>query len=365
MIEKALKGNRSYWIWIVFLVTLVASGLSAYYQQRWFGLTVTGMGRDASFGIYTAQLTFLLGVAASAVMVVFSFSLRRQKELAKTVIIALFMAVSAALMSMLFVVADMGKPDRVLNIIFFPNPRSLVFWDLLLLSGYLATSLISGWAMLGAEHKGVPPSAWVTSVMYLSIPLAFGIATISAVLYAGLPGINLWLTAVLAIRFIASALAAGMALLILVTLMLKETTGFDAGKEAREKLAMVATYAGIANVLLLGVQFITTTYSNLPWMWFSLIIGVVSVTILLLPALRKSQLLFVGACTALVLSVWVDKSAGLMIGGELVPAPLGSIVAYAPTSTELFVVVGIWSLGTMLFTALLKVVVAVKVDNEG
>jgi len=364
MIEKALKGNRNYWIWIVFLVTFVASGLFAYYQQRWFGLTVTGMGRDACFGIYTAQLTFLLGVAASAVLVVFSCSLLQQKELAKTVIIALFMAASAALMSLLFIVADMGKPDRLLNIIFFSNPRSVVFWDLLLLSGYFASSIISGWAMLGAEKKGVPPPTWVKSVIYLSIPFAFGIAAVTAFLYGGLPDLNLWLMSLLAIRFIASSFAAGMALLILVTLVLKQTTGIDTGKEAREKLAIIAAYAGAAHILLLAVQLFTTITSG-TMMWVSLIIGVVSVIILLLPALRKSQLLFVGACTSLVFSVWVDKSAGLMIGGELVPAPLGSIVAYAATSTEMFVAVGIWSLGTLLFTAFLKVVVAVKVENEG
>jgi len=361
MIEKALKGNRSYWIWILFLGALVAYGLSAYYQQRWLGLTVTGMGREASWGMYTAQFTFLVGVAASAVMV----SLLHQKELTKTVIIALFMAATATLMSILFAVADMGKPDRVLNIIFFPNLRSLFFWDLLFLSGYLATTITAGWAMLGAEKKGVPPPAWVKLLLNLSIPLAVGIFFATAFLFGGLPELSLWVTGVLALRFIASAFAAGMALLILVTLIVKKTTEFDTGKEARERLAMVATYAGVANVLLLGVQVFTTFYSNVPLLWFSLIAGVISVAILLIPASRQSQQWLVAGCTALVLSVWVDKSAGLLIGGELFPAPLGSIVTYAPTSTEMFVVAGIWSFGSLLFTALLKVVVAVKAEHKG
>jgi Ni/Fe-hydrogenase subunit HybB-like protein len=364
MIENALKGNRAYWIWIASLFALIATGLSAYYQQRWFGLGVTGMGVDASWGIYTAQFTFLIGVAASSVLVVFLYYLLHQHEFAKTVIIALFMAASAALMSILFVVADMGKPDRFLNLIFYPNPRSLVFWDLLLLSGYLATSIISGWAMLGAEKKGVPPPVWVKSVLYISIPLALFIYTVTAVLYAGLPDLNLWLTIMLAIRFTASACAAGCSLLIVVTLILKRTTGFDAGKKASEKLVTFAAYAGLANIFLLGLAFFTTSYSNVPWMWFSVITGVVSIIILLVPALRKSQQLFVAACTTLVLSIWIDKSAGLMIGGGPVPVPLGSIAEYVPTSIEIFVALGIWSFGTLLLTALLKVVVAVKVENE-
>ena len=384
MIEKALKGNRSYWIWIAFLIAVIANGLSAYDQQRWFGLTVTGMGRDISWGLYIAQFTFLVGVAASAVMVVLPYYLHHQKEFAKTVIIGEFMAVSATLMSMLFILADMGRPDRLLNIMLYPSPHSMVFWDLLVLSGYLLMNLVSSWAMLGAERKGVPPKAWVKPLIYLSIPWAFSVHTVTAFLYAGMPGRHLWLTAVLAPRFLASAFAAGTALLILVTLILKRTTGFDTGNEARVKLAVLATYAGVANIFFLGTEFFTAFYSNVPahkeslqylffglegsgqfvpLMWFSLISGVASIIVLLVPALRRSTPWLVGACSALVLSIWIDKGVGLILGG-FVPSPLQEIVQYTPTATEIFVTLGIWGIGILLLTLLLKVVVAVKMENE-
>ena len=384
MIEKALKGNRSYWIWIAFLISVIGIGLSAYDQQRWFGLTVTGMGRDISWGLYIAQFTFLVGVAASAVMVVLPYYLHHQKEFAKTVIIGEFMAVSATLMSMLFILADMGRPDRLLNIMLYPSPHSMVFWDLLVLSGYLLMNLVSSWAMLGAERKGVPPKAWVKPLIYLSIPWAFSVHTVTAFLYAGMPGRHLWLTAVLAPRFLASAFAAGTALLILVTLILKRTPGFDTGNEARVKLAVLATYAGVANIFFLGTEFFTAFYSNVPahkeslqylffglegsgqfvpLMWFSLISGVASIIVLLVPALRRSTPWLVGACSALVLSIWIDKGVGLILGG-FVPSPLQEIVQYTPTATEIFVTLGIWGIGILLLTLLLKVVVAVKMENE-
>ena len=384
MIEKALKGNRSYWIWIIFLFSVIVLGLSAYNQQRWFGLTVTGMGRDISWGLYIAQFTFLVGVAASAVMVVLPYYLHHQKEFAKTVIIGEFMAVSATMMSMLFIMADMGRPDRLLNIMLYPSPHAMVFWDLVVLSGYLVMNLISSWAMLGAERKGVQPPAWVKPLVYLSIPWAFSVHTVTAFLYAGMPGRHLWLTAVLAPRFLASAFAAGTALLILVTLVLKRTTGFDTGKEARQKLAVLATYAGVANFFLLGTEFFTAFYSNVPvhretlqylyfgleghyqlvpFMWFSLIAGLASLGVLLVPDLRNSTKWLVAACSALVLSIWIDKGVGLIVGG-FVPSPLQEIVEYVPTATEIFVTLGIWSIGILLLTVLLKVVVAVKMENE-
>ncbi|NTW10495.1 MAG: polysulfide reductase NrfD, partial [Chlorobiaceae bacterium] len=127
MIEKALKGNRSYWAWIAFLLAVIVAGITAYNRQRWFGLTVTGMGRDVSWGLYIAQFTFLVGVAASAVMVVIPYYLHNRKEFSKTVIIGEFMAVSATLMCMLFILADMGRPDRVLNVLLYPSPHAMVF----------------------------------------------------------------------------------------------------------------------------------------------------------------------------------------------------------------------------------------------
>lgn len=380
MIEKALKGNRNYWIWIAFLFLVIGSGLFAYSRQRWFGLTVTGMGRDVSWGLYIAQFTFLVGVAASAVMVVLPYYLHNQKAFAKTVIIGEFMAVSATMMCMLFILADMGRPDRVLNVLLYPSPHAMVFWDVLVLNGYLVINFMSAWTVLGAERKGVPPPAWIKPVIYLSIPWAVSIHTVTAFLYAGLPGRHLWLTAVLAPRFLASAFAAGTALLILVTLILKKTTGFDTGKEARDKLAVLVIYAALVNFFLIGTEFFTAFYSNVPahmhglrylffglegksqlvpWMWVSVIAGLSSIVMLLSQKRKSSNLWFAAACGAMVLSIWIDKGVGLIIGG-FVPTPLDEIVEYFPTVTEIAITLGIWGIGILLLTLLLKVAVAVK-----
>lgn len=380
MLEKALKGNRAYWTWIAMLVIVIVSGLSAWGRQLELGLGVTGMGRDISWGLYIAQFTFLVGVAASAVMVVLPYYLHNQKAFGKTVIVGEFLAVSAALMCMLFILADMGKPQRVLNVLLHPSPHSMVFWDVIVLNGYLLLNLVSGWAMLGAERKGVLPSPWIKALIYLSIPWAFSIHTVTAFLYAGMPGRHLWLTAVLAPRFLASAFAAGTAILILISFILKKSAGYDIGSEARKKLTVLAAYAGVANFFLLGTEFFTAFYSNVPahehslqhlyfglhghaafvpWMWGSLVVGTGSVILLLVPRLRSNTRLLAAACIGLVASIWVDKGIGLVIGGFL-PTPLEEIVSYVPTVTELQVTLGIWAIGLLVLTALLKVAIAVR-----
>ncbi|ARM30055.1 sulfate reduction electron transfer complex DsrMKJOP subunit DsrP [Prosthecochloris sp. HL-130-GSB] len=383
MIEKALKGNRSYWAWIAFLIACIGLGLNAWAYQLEHGLGVTGMGRDISWGLYIAQFTFLVGVAASAVMVVLPYYLHNRKEFGKIVIVGEFLAVSAAVMCMLFILADLGKPQRVLNVLRYPTPNSMVFWDVVVLNGYLLLNLIGGWTVLGAERKGIAPPKWVKPLIYLSIPWAFSIHTVTAFLYAGMPGRHLWLTAVLAPRFLASAFAAGTAILILISFILKRTSGFDAGTEVRKKLTVIAAYAGIANFFLLGMEFFTAFYSNVPahmhslqylyfglhgqaqfvpWMWLSLVVGLGAVAVLLVPSLRSRTSWLIAACSGLVVSIWIDKGVGLIIGG-FNPTPFEHIVRYAPTVTEISVALGIWAIGLLLLTMLLKVAVAVKTDS--
>ena len=384
MIEKALKGDRIYWGWIVLLLVIISAGVFSYINQLTTGLTLTGMGRDVSWGVYIAQFTFLVGVAASAVMVVLPYYLHDYKAFGKIVIIGEFLAVAATIMCVLFILVDLGRPDRVLNVLLYPTPHSMLFWDATVLNGYLLLNIVSGWTVLGAERKGVPPPKWVKPVIYLSIPWAFSIHTVTAFLYAGLPGRHLWLTAVLAPRFLASAFAAGPAILILVSYILRKTTGFDAGKQAINKLSVIVTYAAILNFFLLGMEFFTAFYSNIPghmhglqylffglhgegqlvpWMWLSVIVGFGSLLVLLIPKLRTSSPWLIAACIGIVVSIWIDKGVGLIIGG-FVPSPLEEIVGYIPNLNEIMITIGVWSIGILILTLLLKIAIAVKTQDQ-
>ena len=380
MIEKALTGNKVYWSWVALLVALIILGIYSYSQQLTYGLTVTGMGRDVSWGVYIAQFTFLVGVAASAVMVVLPYYLHDYKEFGKIVIIGEFLAVSAATICLLFIIADMGHPDRVFYVLLYPHPNSMVFWDVQVLNGYLLINIVSGWTVLEAERKGISPPNWVKPIIYLSIVWAVSILTVTAFLYAGTPGRHLWLTAVLAPRFLASAFAVGPSLLILISFILRKFADFDVGDKAIRKLATIATYAAIANFFFVGAEFFTAFYSNIPghkhslqylffgldgkyqlvpWMWFSMIVGIASVLIMLYQQRKPSQKLLIAACSGIVVSLWIDKGIGLIIGG-FVPSPMEEVVEYFPTFIEITVTLGIWAIGLLILTALLKVAVAVK-----
>lgn len=380
MLEKALSGSRRYWIWIFILLAIIGVAFLTYLRQFSEGLGITGMSRDVSWGLYIGQFTFLVGVAASAVMLVIPYYLHDFKKFGKLVILGEFLAISAVIMCILFIFVDMGQPMRITNVILHPTPNSVMFWDSVVLMGYLMLNLVIGWTTLGAERKGVKPPQWVKPLIYLSVPWAVSIHTVTAFLYAGVPGRHFWLTAVMAPRFLASAFAGGPSLLILLALLVRKVTKFDPGTEPIQALAKIVTYAMFANVFLLGMEFFTAFYSNIPGhmhpfhylyagvdgkaklvplMWTSSIFALTSLAILVFPAMRKNEKVLAFACSILFISLWIDKGFGLVIGG-FVPNMFEGITEYWPTLPEAMITLGVWAIGSLVLTVLYKVAVSVR-----
>ena len=381
MIEKALTGSKRYWGWVALLLAIVAAGAGCYLLQLSRGLTITGMSRDVSWGLYIGQFTFLVGVAASAVMVVLPYYLHNVKEFGRITVFGEFLAVAAVTMCLLFVIVDLGKPARVFNMILYPTPNSILFWDMVVLTGYLLLNLIIGWNVLESERNDVPPPRWVRTLVYVSIPWAISIHTVTAFLYAGLPGRHYWLNPLLAARFLASAFASGPALLIILAFIMRRVTSFDPGRDAIGKLALIVTYALTATMFFLGLELFTALYSRVPGhglltieylfrgseghgnlvplMWASVALGLVALYLLINPATRGRDSTLILACVATFVSIWLEKGIGLVVGG-FIPNPFDQIREYAPTLPEAVITAGVWATGLLILTLLCKIAISVK-----
>ncbi len=380
MIELIFKGTKRYYAWMTALLAVMGVGTICYLWQLSFGLGITGMSRDVTWGFYIAQFTFLVGVAASAVMLVIPYYLHNYKAFGKITILGEFIAVSAVAMCMLFIFVDLGQPMRILNVMIHPTLNSVLFWDAMVLNGYFLLNIIIGWKVLASEREGIPPPKWVKPLIYLSIPWAVSIHTVTAFLYAGLPGRGFWLTAILAPRFLSSAFAAGPSLLILLCLIIRRLTTFDPGKEQIQSLAKIVTYAIILNVFFFLCEVFTVFYSRIPehmdhfkylfvglnghgvlvpWMWASLALMIIAIVLLVIPATRKDEGILAVACVMVFIGTWIDKGLG-MISGGFVPSPLHHVNEYIPTVPELLISLGVWATGFFLMTALFKMAVSVK-----
>ncbi|MHB8836800.1 MAG: sulfate reduction electron transfer complex DsrMKJOP subunit DsrP [Candidatus Methylomirabilia bacterium] len=380
MLEKALSGSKGYWRWVTLLLALIGIGVGFYAKQFSQGLGITGMSRDVSWGFYIAQLTFFVGVAASAVMLVIPYYLHNYKKFGKITILGEFVAIGAVTMCLLFVIVDLGQPMRLMNVILHPTPNSVLFWDMIVLNVYLFLNLLIGWTCLTAEKKGVPHPKWIKPFIYLSVPWAVSIHTVTAFLYAGLPGRGFWLSAVMAPRFLTSAFAAGPALLILLALLVRKVSKFDPGTEQIQTLAKIVAYALPLNLFLLGCEIFTVFYSGIPdhmlhfqylyfglhgfnglvpWMWASVIMAVTAIVLLVNPGTRRNETVLAWACVMTFLATWIDKGMG-MISGGFVPNPLEEITEYMPTFPEVMITVGIWAIGALIITVLYKIAIAVR-----
>jgi len=296
------------------------------------------------------------------------------------VVLGEFLAISAVLMCMLFIFVDMGQPTRVLNVALFPTPNSLMFWDMTVLFGYLVLNVVISRVTFQAEIHGCAPPKWIRPIIVLSIPWAVSIHTVTAFLYAGLGARSFWMTAILAPRFLASAFASGPALLILICLVLRRVSGFDAGKKALNLLSLIVVYAMLANLFFVAMEFFTVIYSDIPehlhhfqylflgldgasalvpWMWVAQLLCLGALLLLLIPKTRKRETTLVVACVAAVAGIWIDKGLGMVVGG-FVPSPFGDVTEYWPTLPEALIGIGIYAVGVGVLTVLYRVALAAR-----
>ncbi len=384
MLEKAFVGGRKYWILLACLLGIMGLGFIMWLWQFRVGLGITGMSRDVSWGFYIGQFTYLVGVAAAGVMVVLPYYLHHYKAFGRITILAEFMAVGAVSMCLLFILVDLGNPVRALNVMLHPTPTSVLFWDMIVLNGYLFLNIFIGWNVLSAERKGSPPPNWIKPFIYLSIPWAISIHTVTAYLYAGLPGRGFWLTAIMAPRFLASAFCAGPALLILLCLIVRKTTRFDPGKEQIRTLGSIVAYALILNVFFFVCELFTVFYSQIPGhmdhfrylffgleghgnlvplMWLAFALMTTAIILLVIPACRRNEGILTVACVLTVIGTWIDKGFGLVVGG-FVPNPLHEVTEYWPTVPEALITLAVWATGFLIISVLYKVATTVKVEVE-
>jgi molybdopterin-containing oxidoreductase family membrane subunit len=260
-----------------------------------------------------------------------------------------------------------------------------MFWDTIVLSGYLFLNLVIGWNVLEAERNGVHCQNWLKPLIYVSIPWAVSIHTVTAYLYCGLPGRGFWLTAILAPRFLASAFASGPALLILLCLVIRRVTKFDPGTKQIQSLAVTVAYAICINGFFLLCEVFVTLYSQIPehmdhlaylfaglegkrayvpWMWGSVALMAAGIVLLVNPVTRKKHPTLIAGCICVFLGCWIDKGLG-MISGGFVPNPLHEVTEYIPTPTEVMITLGVYALGFLVLTLLFKIAVSVKEEVQG
>ncbi len=372
------RGNKWYYGWIVFLLFFIYLGVASYIKQLDQGMILTAMRDQVSWGFYISNFTFLVGVAAAAVLLVIPAYLYNFKPIKEIVLLGEMLAITAIIMALLFVVSDLGRPDRgwhILPLIGSMNfPSSLLAWDVVVLNGYLAINCVAVFYVLyrlsiGKDYR----MSVIWPIVILSIPWAISIHTVTAFLYNGLSARPFWNASIVAPRFIASALCSGPAIMLLLFQIVRKVSRMEISDAAIFKIAELIAYAMGVNLFLFGAEFFKEFYSGsvhlapmqylyfglhghsglVVWMWTAFIFNLTAFFIFLRPKTRENFVVLNMACVMIIIGVYIEKGMGLIIPG-FIPGVLGEIYEYSPSVLEKSVALGIWAIGALFFTLFLK-----------
>ena len=386
-LRLVLRGGAAYWAWTLALVGLIVSGASAYAHQVGAGLAVTAMRDQVSWGFYIGNFTFLVGVAAAAVVLVIPAYVYDWKPIRQIVVYGELLAVSAIVMCLLFVFVDIGRPDRFWHLLpplgHLNFPTSLLAWDVLVLNIYFVLNFGVVTHILYRAFSGRPyVKGVVVPLVLLSIPMAVGIHTVTAFLYNGLAARPYWNASILAPQFLASAFCSGPAILLILLQVLRRFTRFEIDDEAIWKVAELMAYAMFFNLFLHGAEAFKEYYSGtehllytrywyqglgehrtlVPYAWSAVALNVVAFALFIVPAARRNWVTLNLGCLATYAGVYIEKGMGLIIPGQT-PDTLGEIYEYYPSLLELRVAAGVFAVGFLVFTLMLKVAVPIALGE--
>ena len=384
VLQRLIKGPPIFYVWVLFLLGLIAIGVWGYSYQFKEGLAITGMVDQVSWGLYIGNFTFLVGVAAAAVLLIIPAYIYDFGPMKEITVLGEVLAISALVMCMLFVTLDLGRPERVWHLLPFlgtPNfPASLLDWDVLVLNGYLFINLAISTYLIATIYLEKKATKWLYMPLVLvSIPWAVAIHTVTAYLYNGLGARPFWNTAILAPRFLASAFCSGPALCIIIFQLIRKFTNFKVKDEALFKIAEMVCIAMGINLLFLGAEVFKELYTDswhkapivylfaglhghtglVKWIWTAVAFNFLGFVLFLIPATKKNFITLNLACILIVVGVWLEKGLGFILPG-FVPSPLGEIYEYWPKTPEVMISIGVWGVGLLVYTLALKIVIPIE-----
>jgi molybdopterin-containing oxidoreductase family membrane subunit len=377
-LKEMVRGGGAYYAWLACLGVLISIGVAGFQEQLLHGHIVSNMRDPVPWGIFIGTYAFLVGVAAAAVALAVPGYVYHWKPIKDIVVLGEIIAISAVIMCILFVMADLGRPERFWHLLPFlgkPNiPYSMIAMNVLILNGYLVLNIVLVFYFLYCSYADRPYNkSFFMALMLFSIPAAISIHTTTAFIFNVLPARPYWNSAILVPRFIATALCAGPALMVLAFQVLRKAANINIRDEALVKIAEMMAIVLFVNLLLFFAEVVTEFRSAtahtihmqyyftgikghvdlVGWAWFGASCNVLAFLLLLMPRTRKNPITMNLGCALVFIGVFIEKGIGLVLPG-FTPGTLGEVYEYFPSRPEVMIGIGIAGVGVLVFTLLSK-----------
>jgi molybdopterin-containing oxidoreductase family membrane subunit len=391
-------GRRALWAWIALLVGLMTVGVVAFVYQFVNGLSVTGMSNVVMWGNYILFFMFFVGLSAGGLIVASAGRLFGIKAFKPITRLAVLEATVAVMLAATFILPDLGRPERILNILLYFNPTSPMIWDITIVIVYMALSAFYVWLYAradlarrgswlalgtGTSERTMAREERVKSAMaWVALPAAIMLHSITAWIFGLQISRGFWYSSIMAPMFIASALVSGLGLVILLALALRRLGRLHFGNDLVALLGgLLGAFLALEGFLLLA-EYLTVLYPGapegeaaarmltgpyLPLFGFEVLIGLAIPFLILSRRRLRSDARWVGLASAIgILGIFVHRlnlvlnglsypniifPPGLPIGRAQEGSSFTQSYWYVPTAIEWLIVIGVLAFGALLFTA--------------
>lgn len=392
-------------IWLIILSITFAIGLIFYIIQLRQGLSVTAMRDYTTWGIYVSNFVFFVAISLVGSLISAILKLSNANWRTPLTRISEMIAVSAILFAGLVIIVDMGRPDRMLNLIFHARIQSPITWDVIVISTYLVISIMflylplipdfalmrdncrnlpkwqaKAYRILSLNWKNLPEQnemlkKVINTLAILIIPVAFGIHTVTSWLFATTfrPG---WDSSNFGPYFVSGAFMVGAAAVICAMYIFRRYYNyekyftlkhFDYMCKLLVLLSLVYLYFNINEYFIPAYKMKAAEeehinqlfYGDMAWLFWSVQLGGMIIPIIIL-AFKKGRtpliafvvsiLVIVGAWFKRFLIV-VPTLSHPFIPTHRVP---DSWIHYWPTVPEWFITAGTLAGALLLMTLLVR-----------
>lgn len=138
-IHRVTTGDRILWS---ILASLLLTGIALWVYQFIEGLGVTGLNRPVYWATYLTNFVFFIGLAHSGTFISAILRVAGQSWRAPLTRAAEAITLFSLPFGVAAILADMGRPERIFNVLFFGRYQSPLLWDFTAVGLYLLSSMV-------------------------------------------------------------------------------------------------------------------------------------------------------------------------------------------------------------------------------
>lgn len=399
-VAPATRRPRALVAWLTVLFAVMAIGVAAFIWQFLNGLVVTGMRNTVMWGQYILFFMFFIGLSAGGLIVASAGRLFGATMFKPITRLAVVEATIAVILAGVFIVPDLGRPERVINILLHGNLTSPMVWDITIVIVYTLMSAFYVWLYTradlarrgsrlalgtGVTERDLARDERLKSVMaWIALPSAILLHSITAWIFGLQISRGFWYSAIMAPMFIASALVSGLALVILLALAVRRLGRIDFKDDLVAFLGgLLGAFIAVEAFLVLA-EYLTAGYPGAPeeseaigrllvgpyapLFWIEIGVGLVVPFVIVAVRRTRSRPGWVAAASAIAIAgIFVHRlnlilnglsyapigiPPGVAIGVDQGPAASSFAMSYwyVPTVVEYLVVAGVLAFGALLVT---------------